>query len=99
MKTALTLGVCVCGLGLGVAALSVDSGRVIAQSKEIPFQANRCYRIAFPITGAPNWKVLEVHDNGWMKAEVDSGPASAKRESAWVNSAQIVTARETRCSE
>jgi hypothetical protein len=40
-----------------------------------------------------------VHDNGWMKAEVDSGPASAKRESAWVNSAQIVTARGTRCSE
>jgi hypothetical protein len=62
-------------------------------------RANRCYRFTFPIAGAPNWKVLDVLDAGWIRAEVDAGPASSVREPAWINTAQIITAREARCSE
>ena len=61
-------------------------------------RADRCYRLAFPIAGSPNWKVLEVLDNGWVKAEIDAGPASALREPAWINTAQIITARDAKCS-
>ena len=61
-------------------------------------RANSCYRLTFPITGWPNWKVLEVLDNGWIKAEIDVGLASALREPAWINTAQIITAREGKCS-
>jgi hypothetical protein len=62
-------------------------------------QPGRCYRFTFPITGAPNWKVLEVQEAGWIRAEVDAGPANARREAAWVNTAQIITARGAPCSE
>jgi hypothetical protein len=62
-------------------------------------QAGRCYRFTFSVEGAPTWKVLEVLDSGWIKAEVDAGSASARREPAWVNSAQLVSVRETRCSD
>lgn len=62
-------------------------------------RANRCYRFTFPIAGAPNWKVLELLDAGWIKAEVDAGPRSAVREPAWINTAQIITVREAVCSE
>ena len=62
-------------------------------------QAGHCYRISFSIQGAPNYKVLEVLDGGWLRAEVDAGPASADRQSIWINSGQIVTLREVRCSE
>ncbi len=62
-------------------------------------QAGRCYRFTFSINGAPNWKVLEVLDAGWIRAEVDSGPANSRRESAWVNTAQIIIARGAPCSE
>jgi hypothetical protein len=51
------------------------------------------------LDGTPAWKVLEVLENGWIKAEVDTGPGSAQRESAWVNTVQLVIARETRCSD
>jgi hypothetical protein len=51
------------------------------------------------IEGAPAWKVLDVQDGGWIKAEVDAGSASARREPAWVNTAQLVTVREARCSD
>jgi hypothetical protein len=62
-------------------------------------QPAHCYRFVFSVEGAPAWKVLEVLDGGWIKAEVDTGPASAQREAAWVNTAQVVTVRETRCSD
>ena len=61
-------------------------------------QPEHCYRFTFPIAGATNWKVLEVNDAGWIRAEVDAGAASAKREAAWVNTAQIITVRQARCS-
>ena len=62
-------------------------------------RANRCYRFTFPIAGAPNWKILNVLEAGWIKAEVDAGPRSAVREPVWVNTAQIITSREAQCSE
>ena len=61
-------------------------------------RADRCYRLTFPIAGSPNWKVLEVLDNGWIKAEVDAGPASGLREPVWINTTQIITARDAKCS-
>ena len=62
-------------------------------------RANRCYRFTFPIAGAPNWKVLNLLDAGWIKAEVDAGPRSTVREPVWINTAQLVTIREAQCSE
>ena len=62
-------------------------------------EIGRCYRITFSITGAPNWKVLGVVEGGWIRAEVDSGPASARREPAWINTAQLVTVRDATCSQ
>ena len=61
-------------------------------------RADRCYRLTFPIAGSPNWKVLEVLDNGWIKAEVHAGPASERREPTWINTAQIITALDAKCS-
>ena len=83
------------------AAIPVGTHSTPAQgARPLSFlKAEQCYRFIFPITGAPNWKVLEVLEDGWIRAEVDAGPAAAKRESAWVNTAQIVTIREVRCSE
>ena len=69
-----------------------------AQAPEF-LEPGRCYRMAFSIEGPPNYKVLERARNGWVRGEVDAGPASAQRQSMWINTAQIVTARETRCSE
>jgi hypothetical protein len=62
-------------------------------------RANGCYRFTFPIAGAPNWKVLNLLDAGWIRAEVDAGPRSAVREPVWLNTAQIITVREAACSE
>ncbi len=62
-------------------------------------RANSCYRLTFAIAGSPNWKVLELLDKGWIKAEIDAGPASALREPVWINTAQIITARDARCSD
>lgn len=62
-------------------------------------RANHCYRFTFPIAGAPNWKVLNLLDAGWIRAEVDAGPRSAVREPVWINTAQIITVREAACSE
>jgi hypothetical protein len=62
-------------------------------------RANSCYRLTFAIAGSPNWKVLEVQDNGWIRAEIDAGPASSLREPVWINTAQIITARDARCSD
>ncbi|HEX6052673.1 MAG TPA: hypothetical protein VFZ21_25585 [Gemmatimonadaceae bacterium] len=60
---------------------------------------NTCYRISFPIESPPNYKVLEVLDSGWIRAEVDAGPAGAKRPSMWVNTAQIISMRQVSCSQ
>lgn len=72
-----------------------------ARAAETPtfLRAGQCYRLIFSIDGAPAWKVLEVVDAGWVRAEVDAGPASAQRETIWINTAHIVTARPTRCSD
>ena len=61
-------------------------------------QAGSCYRIAFPIESPPNYKVLEVLDGGWIRAELDAGTAKALRASMWINTAQIITLTEVRCS-
>lgn len=58
----------------------------------------RCYRLTFPIAGVPTWKLLEVLDGGWVRAEVDAGSTSTPRDSAWINTAQVITVREVRCS-
>ena len=59
-----------------------------------------CYRIAFTIESASSYKVLEILDGGWIRAELDSGSsAAARRQSFWANTAQMVTVRELRCSD
>lgn len=85
-----------------VAAASATSSEGAAQraARGLDFlQPGSCYRIAFPIEGAPNYKVLELVGEGWIRAEVDAGTAKAERPSMWINSAQIVSMREVRCSE
>jgi hypothetical protein len=85
---------------IAAASLVASGGIASAQSEgRTPafLQPDRCYRIAFPIEGAPNYKVLERLDGGWVRAEVDAGPASANRLSMWINTSQIITARETPC--
>lgn len=61
-------------------------------------QPGRCYRLVFPIPGAPSYKVLEIGRGSWIKAEVDAGPASVPREPLWINARQIVTMRPAACS-
>jgi hypothetical protein len=58
----------------------------------------RCYRFVFGTQPFPNYKVLELVDAGWIKAEVDAGPATARREPLWINTRQILAIREARCS-
>ena len=100
MKDASTITAVICLSAVAAGAAALGLKPAAAQSQSLPFlQADRCYRLTFPITGAPNWRVLEVRDDGWIRAEVDAGPAAAKRESVWVNTAQIITVREARCSE
>lgn len=83
------------------AASSRPSVAAAQRSMSAPgfLQPGECYRVALSIEGAPNFKVLELLDGGWIKAEVDAGSAKAQRQPVWVNSAQIVTIREARCSE
>ena len=85
--------------GVIAAGSAVASGGPPAAQTAAPafLQPDHCYRIAFPIEGAPNYKVLERLEGGWVRAEVDAGPASANRPSMWINTAQIITARETAC--
>lgn len=96
LRTGLTLTTL---LGLiGVAAIS-NRADAAAQTAGLAFlQAGSCYRIAFPIESPPNYKVLEVREGGWIRAEVDAGPAGAQRASMWVNTAQIISLREVPCS-
>ncbi len=63
-----------------------------------PFlQPDRCYQFIFTVAGAPNWKVLEIQEGIWIKAEIDAGSASAHREPVWINTSQIVTVRDRPC--
>ena len=85
---------------VGGAATAASHGGSPAQASAPGFlAAGHCYRIAFPIDGAPHYKVLELGGDGWVRAEVDAGSAKAERLSLWINTAQIVTMREVRCSE
>jgi hypothetical protein len=88
-------------VGLIAAPLATQSAATAGASGAATpafLQPDRCYRFAFAIPGATNWKVLEVLDGGWIKAEVDAGPAGSTREATWINTAQLVTVREGRCS-
>jgi hypothetical protein len=83
----------------GAATTASRGGRQPPTSLPTFLTVGHCYRIAFPIDGAPNYKVLELVGEGWIRAEVDAGSARAQRQSFWIDTAQIVTMRETRCSE
>jgi hypothetical protein len=85
-------------LALGAFALSSDARNVKAQGAGF-ITPNTCYRIAFPIESPPNYKVLEVLDSGWIRAEVDAGPAGARRSSMWINTAQIISMHQVACSQ
>jgi hypothetical protein len=108
MKSTLLAAILLSGLivaaatGLFAAAGASHGETSPVQSSGIPafIQPNRCYRFTFEISNAaPNWKILELAEHGWLKTQIDAGPASAQRETVWVNTAQILTARDTRCSD
>ncbi len=86
---------------LGSMNIAVSTQTPAAATPGTPgfLQAGHCYRFTFSIEGTPEWKVLEVLDHGWIKAETDVGPSSAQRQPAWVNTAQLVVVREMRCSD
>jgi hypothetical protein len=85
-------------LALGAFALNSNAGTADAQGTGF-IAPNRCYRIAFPIESPPNYKVLEVLDDRWIRAEVDAGSASAQRSSMWINTAQIISMAQVSCSQ
>jgi hypothetical protein len=99
------------GVAFGLAGLAIvlgadvagrqPSGMAAGVSDRAPafLQPGRCYRLTFPIPGVASYKILEHLDGGWVKAEVDAGPATARREPVWINGAQIVSARDARCSD
>jgi hypothetical protein len=94
--TAVSAALILIGMSIGA---STRSTAAAAPGAAAFLQSGHCYRFVFSVEGTPEWKVLDVLENGWIKAEVDTGSASARRESAWVNTAQLVIARETRCSD
>ena len=94
--TAVSGALILIGMGIGV---STSSTAAAAPGAAGFLQPGHCYRFVLSVEGTPVWKVLDVLENGWIKAEVDAGPGSAQRESAWVNTGQLVVARETRCSD
>jgi hypothetical protein len=97
-----TLLTVICGtLLMGAMSIGVSTQPTAAAAPAVPgfLQPAHCYRFTFSIEGTPTWKVLDVLDAGWIRAEVDAGPSSARREPVWVNTAQLVTVRETRCSD
>ncbi len=86
------------------AASASSSGRTSGSAGDLQVTAGflepgHCYRMAFPVDGPPNYKVLDRLEGGWVRAEVDAGPASAKRTPMWINTTQIITAREVECSQ
>jgi hypothetical protein len=88
-------------IAIGAAALSRATPVGASQrTNELGFlQPGSCYRIAFPIESPPNYKVLELLEGGWIRAELDAGTAKAQRQSMWINSAQIISLREVGCSQ
>jgi hypothetical protein len=90
----------------GLIALGGMAGAATRQSPAAPaglpgfLEPNRCYRFTFAIQGAPAYRVLELLDGGWIKATVDAGagPPAPPPQPLWINSAQIVSVREARCS-
>ena len=78
---------------------STQSAITAASGVPAFLRPNSCYRFTFAVVGAPNWKVIEVLDNGWVRGEIESGSASALREPVWINTAQIITAREAKCGD
>lgn len=105
MSKVRSAGIAIVVAGITVAGVAASSSSRLVDGAQRPaaappfVQPGLCYRIAFPIDGAPNYKVLELLDGGWLKAEVDAGPGKAQRQPLWVNTAQIITMREARCSE
>ena len=83
---------------VSVLAAARSSGPAALAAAPGFLQAGSCYRIAFPIESPPNYKVLEVLDEGWIRAELDAGTAQAQRPSMWINTAQIISLTEVRCS-
>jgi hypothetical protein len=88
-------------IGGVVAAYSTQSASVppVAATTPDVLQSGRCYRFTFWSQPSPNYKVLELVDGAWIKAEIDAGPSSAEREPVWINTAQIIAIRRTRCSD
>lgn len=97
--TLLTLGAA--ALVAGLVAILEPGSTAAAQTPAVPafIEPGRCYRIAFPIDGALHYKVLERLDHGWIAAEVDAGSGKSQRAPLWINTAQIITMRDVRCSE
>jgi hypothetical protein len=98
-KGALLAAICGLFVLLG-ASVPVTTQTASGGTSGVPafLRANSCYRLTFPIAGVPEWKVLEVLDHGWIRGEIDAGPPTAVREPVWINTRQIITAREARCS-
>ena len=90
-----------CGSTLAAAAAYAAAPQVAESASMLRqvLEPGACYRLVLPVQAAPQYKVLELLDGGWIRAEVDAGPASAKRDPIWINSAQIVAVRTARCSE
>ena len=97
LRTVILLAALAALIGFAVGSYTPEAAAQAARPGFI--QPGSCYRIAFPIDSPPNYKVLEIQDGGWIRAEVDAGPASAERASMWVNTAQIISMREVRCSQ
>ena len=90
-------------LAAAAGLVAYSTGAPAAQSSADGLRAvlapGSCYRLVLPVQAAPQYKVVELLDGGWIRAEIDAGPASAKRDPIWLNSAQIVAVRTARCSE
>ena len=86
-------------VAVAAAGASLLTPDVAAQGSGLGFLATgSCYRVAFPIDSPPNYKVLEVLEGGWIRAEVDAGTSKAERPAIWINTAQIISMRQVPCS-
>jgi hypothetical protein len=99
---------------LGVAALALvaiasltiarASAAARGQGDDFPgiprfLAVDRCYQFAVQTPTVTRYRVLELLDDGWIKAEADVGTSGAQREQVWINMGQVLTAREARCSD
>jgi hypothetical protein len=62
-------------------------------------QVNRCYQFAVQTPVVTRYRVLAHLDDGWISAESDVGTSPAQRDRVWINTTQIISAREARCSD